>query len=242
MKPILLLMSFVTLAFCGTLFAQGKAAYDEFKIDDGTLKIYFIGHGTLMFDCNGTIIHVDPVGREGNYDEMPKADLILVTHEHGDHLDADAIGKIRKDDTAIVLNLNSFEKLGSGRKMKNGDVATVKGFRIEAVPAYNTSEGRDRFHPKDRDNGYVVTMGGKRVYIAGDTEDIPELKNLKDIDIAFLPMNQPYTMTPEQAAKAAKSFMPKVLYPYHFGDTDTSKLVKLLSDVEGIEVRIRDLK
>jgi len=129
--------------------------------------------------------------------------------------------------------------------MKNGDTKVVKGFRIEAVPAYNIVHERrpgTPFHPKGVGNGYVMTFGDKRIYIAGDTENTPEMKSLKDIDIAFLPMNLPYTMTPEMVADAAKAFKPKILYPYHFSDTDTSIIVNLLRDVEGIEVRIRKMK
>ena len=225
-----------------SLFALDEFETDIFKVDDGFLKIYFIGHGTLMFDYNGRIIHIDPVGREADYSQMPKADLILITHEHPDHLDADALGMIKKAGTDIILNESSAGKIKEGIVMKNGEQRTVRGLKIEAVPAYNTTEGRDRFHPKGRDNGYVVTFDDKRVYIAGDTENHPEMKRLKDIDIAFLPMNQPYTMLPEQVAEAAKAFRPKVLYPYHYGDTDVSELVALLKDVKNMEVRIRKLR
>lgn len=236
----LILITAVLLLCTVQLNAQQELPYDEFEIDGGVLKLYFIGHGTLMFDCAGTIIHIDPVGREGDYSKLPKADLVLVTHEHGDHLDAGVIKMISTESTEVVLNESSRKKFGSGISMKNGDVKTVKGIKIEAVPAYNTTEGRSRFHPKDRDNGYVITCGDKRVYIAGDTEFIAEMNDLKNIDIAFLPMNQPYTMTPEQAAGAAKAFMPKILYPYHYGNTDTGELVKLLKDENNIEVRIRE--
>jgi L-ascorbate metabolism protein UlaG (beta-lactamase superfamily) len=129
--------------------------------------------------------------------------------------------------------------------MKNGDVKTVGGLKIEAVPAYNIVHMRDQgqpFHPKGVGNGYVITFGDKRVYVAGDTENIPEMKNIKNIDVAFLPMNLPYTMTPEMAADAAKMIRPKILYPYHYGETDTSKLVALLKDTKEIEVRIRNMK
>ena len=129
--------------------------------------------------------------------------------------------------------------------MKNGDVQTVKGIRIEAVPAYNIVHKRPNgqpYHPKGVGNGYVLTFGDKRVYVAGDTENIPEMKALRGIDIAFLPMNLPYTMTPEMVADAAQAFQPKVLYPYHYGETDPSELVKLLEGQKGIEVRIREMQ
>jgi L-ascorbate metabolism protein UlaG (beta-lactamase superfamily) len=126
--------------------------------------------------------------------------------------------------------------------MRNGDVQTVAGLRVEAVPAYNLVHKREDgqpFHPKGAGNGYILTFGDIRVYIAGDTENTPEMKALKDIAIAFLPMNLPYTMTPEMVAEAAKAFRPRVLYPYHYGDTDTRKLVDLLKGETGIEIRIR---
>ena len=126
--------------------------------------------------------------------------------------------------------------------MKNGDKLKPTDYlTIEAVPAYNTTPGREKFHPRHRDNGYILTLGGTRIYIAGDTEDIPELKNLKDIDIAFLPVNQPYTMTVPQAANAARMFSPKILYPYHYGDTKISELKEALQG-SGVEVRIREMQ
>jgi L-ascorbate metabolism protein UlaG (beta-lactamase superfamily) len=176
---------------------------------------------------------------------LPKADLILVTHEHGDHLDVGVIRQIRKEGAEVVLNQTSAGKIDRAVVMKNGDVKTVKGLRIEATPAYNIvhKRGENRpFHPKGNGNGYVISFGDKRVYIAGDTENIPEMRSLKNIDIAFLPMNLPYTMTPEMAAAAAKSFMPKILYPYHFGDTDVDELLTLLKNVVGVEVRVRAME
>ena len=212
---------------------------DIIKTSAGDLKITFIGHGTLMFTFNGKIIHVDPVGREADYSKMPKADLILVTHEHGDHLDPEAIKIIRKEGTQLVLTKTCAEKVSGGIIMQNGDVKTIEGLKIEAVPAYNMEKS---FHPKGKGNGYIITFGDKKVYIAGDTENTPEMKQLKDIDIAFLPMNLPYTMTPEMVADAAKAFKPKILYPYHFGQTDTSRIVDLLKNEKDIEVRIRTME
>ena len=218
---------------------------DIIKTSDGELNITFIGHGTLMFAFGGKIIHLDAVSREADYTKMPKAELILVTHEHGDHLDPKAIKVIRKEKTEMVLTKICAKEVKGGIVMKNGDVNTVLGLKIEAVAAYNIIHKRDNgrpFHPKGAGNGYVITFGDKRVYVAGDTENTPEMKKLKDIDIAFLPMNRPYTMTPQMVADAAKAFKPKILYPYHFGNTDTSELVKLLKDEKEIEVRIRALK
>ena len=218
---------------------------DVFKTPAGDLKITFIGHGTLMFQFAGKTIHVDPVSQETDYTKLPKADLIVVTHEHSDHLDLKAIETVRTAKTEMVLNETAAMKLKGGTVMKNGDVKTVQGIRIEAVPAYNIVHMRSPgvpFHPKGVGNGYIMTFGDKRVYIAGDTENTPEMKALKTIDIAFLPMNLPYTMTPEMVADAAKAFRPKVLYPYHYSDTDVSKLTALLKNEKGIEVRIRKMK
>lgn len=212
---------------------------DVVKTNAGDLKITSIGHGTLMFEFAGRVIHVDPVAREADYTKLPKADMILVTHEHGDHLDAKAIDSIRKPETKIILTQKCSETVKDGQVMKNGDIKTVDGLKIEAVPAYNL-DPQTKFHPKGVGNGYVFTFGDKRVYVAGDTENIPEMKELKDIYIAFLPMNLPYTMSPEMAAEAAKIVKPKILYPYHYSQTDTSKIVELLKD-SGIEVRIRKL-
>ena len=167
---------------------------------------------------------------------------ILITHEHGDHLDPKAIQAVEKNSTEIIANENSQKKLGKGKVLKNGDTDTsINYMKIEAVPAYNTTPGRDKYHPRHRDNGYILTFDGLRVYIAGDTEDIPEMKDLKDIDIAFLPVNQPYTMTVSQAAKAAQMFLPKILYPYHYGDTKIGELKDALKG-SGIDVRIRELQ
>lgn len=218
---------------------------DIIKTSDGDLKITFVGHGTLMFTFGGKVIHVDPTSQEADYSKMPKADLIMVTHEHGDHLDTKAIGVIRKEDTEIVLTEICARDVKGGVVMKNGDEKTVAGLKIEAVPAYNIinkRQGGQPFHPKGVGNGYIIAFGDKRVYVAGDTENTPEMKKLKDIDITFLPMNLPYTMTPEMVADAAKAFRPKIVYPYHFGNTDTSQLVKLLAEEKDIEVRIRDMK
>ncbi len=218
---------------------------DVIKTSAGELKVTFIGHGTLMFTFAGKTIHVDPVSREADYKKMPKADVILVTHEHGDHLDAAAIAAVREKETAVLLTAKCAATVADGIVMKNGDVREVKGIRIEAVPAYNIVHQRSPgvpFHPRGNGNGYVITFGDKRVYVAGDTENVPEMKELRGIDVAFLPMNLPYTMTPEMVAEAAKAFRPRILYPYHTGDTDTAKLVKLLAGEKSIEVRIRSMK
>jgi L-ascorbate metabolism protein UlaG (beta-lactamase superfamily) len=232
-----------------SVFALGAHAQeyesDVIETSAGDLEITFIGHGTLMFQFGGRIIHVDPYSSVADYSKMPKADLILVTHEHGDHFDSDVIKTLSTEKTELVLTPICAERVSGGTVMKNGDVKTVAGLQIEAVPAYNMVHKRGNgqpFHPKGQGNGYVITFGDKRVYVAGDTENTPEMKALKNIDVAFLPMNLPYTMTPEMVADAAKAFRPRILYPYHFGDTNTDELVALLNDESGIEVRIRNLQ
>jgi L-ascorbate metabolism protein UlaG (beta-lactamase superfamily) len=225
--------------------AQQDFSGDIEATSAGDLAITFVGHGTLMFEFDGKVIHIDPVSREADYSNMPKADLILVTHEHGDHLDLDAIDAIRKEETVLIVSASCAERAPSGVVMRNGDTRTEHGLKIEAVPAYNIVHVRDSgqpYHPPGNGNGYVITLADKRIYVAGDTENTPEMKALRDIHIAFLPMNLPYTMTPEMVADAARAFRPAVLYPYHFGDTETSELLDLLKDLEGIEVRIRDLR
>ncbi|HKJ92965.1 MAG TPA: MBL fold metallo-hydrolase [Longimicrobiales bacterium] len=239
------------LAVVGLTAAAGQGPHaagvpeDTIQTPDGPLIIGFVGHASLYFRYDGKVIHVDPVSREGDYSAMPKADLILITHAHGDHLDPDAIARIRTPQTIVVVAPVCQGKVDGAIVMKNGDTLTELGIPIEAVPAYNIVHKRPDgtpFHPKGEGDGYILTFGGTRVYVAGDTEDTPEMKALKDIDIAFLPMNLPYTMTPEMVADAAKVFRPRILYPYHYGDTDPQKLVALLKDVPGIEVRIRDMR
>lgn len=217
---------------------------DQFSTSVGELEIVFLGHGTLLMEIQGKVIHIDPFGRVADYSQLPAADLILITHEHQDHLDPDAIDKIQKADTEFIISASCAGKVKRGAVMANGDRKLIMGIDVEAVPAYNlvhTRENGQPFHPPGIGNGYVLNIGDRRVYIAGDTENTPEMKSLQRIDIAFLPMNLPYTMTPEMVADAAAAFRPKILYPYHFGSTDPSRLKELLSQDADIEVRIRQL-
>jgi L-ascorbate metabolism protein UlaG (beta-lactamase superfamily) len=239
---LLLPLLFLPPLLASTPTGQEETAEDTVQTSAGDLTISFIGHGTLMFRHGGKVIHVDPVGREGDYSVLADADLILVTHEHGDHLDVDAIAEILTQNTSIVVSKSCEGRLEEAVVLENGEETTAAGFRVEAVPAYNVvhmrSEGQP-YHPKGSGNGYIITFGDTRVYVAGDTEDTPEMMALDGIDIAFLPMNLPYTMTPEMVAEAARAFRPRVLYPYHFGETNTDELVSLLAGEEGIEVRVR---
>lgn len=238
---------FLVMGVCGVGSACAAEPFekDVVKTKAGNLEITFIGHASLVLKFAGKVIHVDPYSKLADYAKQPKADLIFLTHEHQDHLDPTALQRIVTPKTVLVLTEKCAEKMPGGIVMKNGDVRTVEGIKVEAVPAYNLVHKRDNgqpFHPKGVGNGYVLTFGDKRIYIAGDTENIPEMRQLQQIDIAFLPMNLPYTMTPEMTADAAKSFQPKVLYPYHYGETDPARIVALLKDERGIEVRVRRMK
>ncbi len=239
-------LSLIALSILSThrpIHAQDQFQEDIIPTATADLVITVVGHGTLMFRHGEKVIHVDPVMREADYSTMPQADLILVTHEHGDHLDPAAIALIRKEDTEIVVSRSCEGRVEGARVMSNGEVATVAGYRIEAVPAYNLVHMRSEgvpYHPKGNGNGYLIDFADVRVYVAGDTENTPEMKALQGVDVAFLPMNLPFTMTPEMVADAARAFRPRILYPYHFGQTDTNQLVGLLEGEEGIEVRVRD--
>ena len=216
---------------------------DVISTSAGDVAITFIGHGSLMMEFKGKIIHVDPFGELADYSQFPKADIVLVTHEHGDHLDLKALENIRTEKTMIVLTELCAAQVKDGIVMRNGETREVGGLTVSAVPAYNILNNRPNgspFHPKGAGNGYVITFGDTRIYIAGDTENTPEMKNLQNISIAFLPMNLPYTMTPEMVADAVRAFHPRILYPYHFGETDTSRIVDLLKG-EDMEVRIRKM-
>ena len=233
------------LAVSAPLQAQEDFEKDVIKTKGGDLEITFVGHGTLMMRYQGKVIHVDPWSQVADYSLMPKADLILVTHDHGDHLDSGAIAALRTKSTVIFLTKACAAKVESGVVMNNGDRKEILGMTVTAIPAYNIVNKRETgqpFHPKGDGNGYVIQFGDTKVYVAGDTENTPEMKALKNIDVAFLPMNLPYTMTPEMVADAAKAFRPKILYPYHTGETDVSKLLALMKEVKGVEVRVREMK
>jgi L-ascorbate metabolism protein UlaG (beta-lactamase superfamily) len=241
-----------TLCACAILIALANASSapeafetDVVKTSGGDLTITFIGHGTLMFSYRGKTIHVDPWSRLADYAKLPKADIVLLTHDHPDHLDPAALKLVSGEKTALILTRECRDRGLEGTVMRNGDTTEVSGIGIEAVPAYNLVGTRPDglpFHSRGSGNGYILTFGGTRVYVAGDTENTPEMKRLRRIDVAFLPMNLPYTMTPAMVADAARAFKPKILYPYHFGETDASRLRELLKGNPAIEVRIRKMK
>jgi L-ascorbate metabolism protein UlaG (beta-lactamase superfamily) len=211
------------------------------KTSAGDLIIEPINHSALRFEFAGKQYYIDPAGA-ANWPAMPKADAIFITHEHRDHLDPLVITTLRRPDTLIIASPPAAKAAGFGNVIKPGEKQTVLGITAEAIPAYNTSEDRLKFHPKDRlDVGYVLTFGDKRVYVAGDTQGTPEMRALKNIDIAFIPINLPYTMPPQEAADAVRAFKPKILYPYHQGKSDPAEMKKLLADTPEVEVRVLPL-
>lgn len=210
-------------------------AMDTYKTDTGIIEVQHLGHGSVLIKRDGDYIYFDPYSKAYDFTGMPKADLILITHDHSDHLDPAALKIIVKEDTHIISNTTAAEKLNRKAEiLRNGDKTSWKGIGIEAVPAYNIVNMREPgapYHPKGEGNGYVLSIGGLRIYVAGDTELIPEMKSLGAIDIAFLPKNLPYTMTDEMFVEAAKTVKPKVLYPYHYFEADKKMLQEKLSSM-----------
>ncbi len=233
------LACFVLFGF--SAWGQPARPTDEFQTTGGTVKITPIRHASLLIQAGDQAVYVDPVG-QGNYDGLPPADLILITDIHGDHLDPKLIAKLRKDGTAIIAPEAVAKSVPEASVIRIGETKTSGPWKIEAVPAYNIKHGPAEgrvFHEKGRGIGYLLAYGGKRFYISGDTENIPEMKSLGNIDVAFLCMNLPYTMTPDEAAEAARAFKPKVVYPYHYRGSDLKAFAKALEG-SGVEVRIRD--
>ena len=233
------------VGLAGLAAIRAKFEEDVIPTSKGDLTITFLGHGSLMMRYADKVIQVDPVAQEADYGRLPKADLVLITHDHYDHLDPEALARVRKPGTEVVASRSCEGKVEGAVIMSNGETHTALGLDIAAVPAYNILHKRPDgapFHPRGEGNGYIVTFGDKRVYIAGDSENTAEMKALRDIDVAFLPMNLPYTMTPEMVADAARAIRPKILYPYHYGETRVAKLVELLEGERDVEVRIRNLK
>ncbi len=243
-KTMAIILAMLGLSLSAYSQTPQQTEVDEFKTESGKeVKLHALVHSSIRIEFGSLELYIDPVRQLGNrtidYTSMPQADFIFVTHEHGDHYDKDAIKQLSKVGTRFITNRRCADMQGYGLVLKNGDKGDLNlGIKVEAVPAYNTSEGRTQFHPKGRDNGYILNLDGLRIYIAGDTEDIPEMADIHDIDIAFLPCNQPYTMTPDQLIKAARVIKPKVLFPYHYGQTDVTTLPASLKD-DGIDVRIR---
>jgi L-ascorbate metabolism protein UlaG (beta-lactamase superfamily) len=226
------------LAIASILAAAAFAATpEEFATSAGKLEITPIQHASLMIQAGGKTLYIDPA--QGKYDGLPQADYILITDIHGDHMAPAAVDKLKKSGTVILAPKAVADKVAGCTVIANGETKTVGDFKVEAIPMYNL---KTTFHEKGRGNGYVVTFGGKRFYFSGDTEGTPEMKALKNIDVAFVCMNLPYTMTPEAAAEAVRAFHPAVVYPYHYNGTpptDLSIFTKALAG-SGIEVRLRE--
>ena len=242
-----------TLASLATLFgamvttfaADSALTGDHIATKDGDLVIHPINHATLALGWKQLTMYVDPVGGGQRFAGLPKPDLIVLTDIHGDHLNADTLKTVATDKTQLVAPPAVAEQLAAELRprttvLANGKTKSLLGLTVQAVPAYNTTPDRTKFHAKGRGNGYVLTFADKRVYLSGDTEDTPEMRALKNIDVAFLCMNLPYTMTPEQAASAVREFRPKIVYPYHSRGSDLEKFKKLVGDDVGVEVRLRD--
>jgi L-ascorbate metabolism protein UlaG (beta-lactamase superfamily) len=221
--------------------AQAQDSH-SFDVEGGQIAIHPISHASFVMETPGAVIYADPVGDPAAYADLPAPDLILITHEHGDHYDAETLAALMAEQTQLLTNPAVHEMLPEDLRSRataigNGETTQIGGISIEAIPAYNITEDRLQYHPEGRDNGYVLTIGGKRVYIAGDTEGTPEMRALQDIFLAFVPMNLPYTMDVEQAADAVNEFAPEYVYPYHYRDSDPEAFADM---VQSSEVRIGD--
>jgi L-ascorbate metabolism protein UlaG (beta-lactamase superfamily) len=234
--------------FLATLFMMAGAAAlngDVVPLRDGNLIIRPVNHATFVLGWNDRTVYVDPVGGGKRFEGLPQPDLILITDIHGDHLDAPTLNSISTPKTKFVVPKAVAEKLPANLRkqatvISNGESTELMDMKIEAIPMYNTTPERERFHPKGRGNGYLLTIGGKRIYISGDTEDIPEMRALRNIDVAFVCMNLPYTMDVEQAASAVREFKPAIVYPYHSRSSDVERFKQLVGGEGGVEVRLRD--
>jgi len=238
MKAIVIVVCCV-FGFLFLAAAVSAAQTQTFSTSAGLVRITPLYHASTLIEAGGKVIYVDPA-KPAKFAGLPKADLILISHIHGDHMDPDSIKEISKADTEILATPTVAQTVTSAKPITNGETKSWQGWTIEAIPAYNLKRGPAAghfFHPKGRDNGYVLTYGGKRFYFSGDTEGIPEMRALKNIDVAFVCMNLPYTMPPEEAADAVKAFHPKIVIPYHYHGSDLTVFQKALEGT-GIEVRL----
>ena len=230
------------LPFCA--HADGHTG-DTFETPMGDVSIHPVAHASVIIQTRDHVIYVDPVGEPATYAAFPAPDLVLITHEHGDHFDPTLLADILTPSAFITCNPAVYDKLTGAQKVQanplaNGETNSMQEMGIQAIPAYNTTEGRTQFHPKGRDNGYVLDLAGFRIYISGDTEDIPEMRALEGIDLAFVCMNLPFTMDAEAAASAVAEFAPTYVYPYHYrgregGTQDPAEFAGMLPD--GIETK-----
>src|SRR5690242_8665787 len=225
----------IALACCAAAFGA-----ESFSTSKGTLEVTPIQHASLMIRAGGKVMYIDPA--QGSYDGRPQADYILITDIHGDHLAPKIIDQLKKPDTVILAPKAVAATVTSATVISNGESKTIGDFKVEAIPMYNLTRGPaagQLYHDKGRGNGYIVTYGGKRFYFSGDTEAIPEMKALKNIDVAFVCMNLPFTMTPQEAAEAVRAFHPAIVYPYHYMGSDLNAFAKALEG-SGIDVRTRN--
>ncbi|MBN2506086.1 MAG: MBL fold metallo-hydrolase [Verrucomicrobia bacterium] len=225
--------------------AQKVLTGDRIPVAGAELMVHPVHHASVVLGWKGLVIYVDPVGGAGRYSSLPQPDLILITHAHSDHLDIDTLKALAHENTAVVAPSGVLKRLPDplrtwARSLDNGQAKRVVGVGIEAIPAYNLAGERQKYHPKGRGNGYVLTLDSTRVYLSGDTEDIAEMRALTNIHVAFVCMNLPYTMSVEQAASAVRAFRPRIVYPYHYRGSDLDTFKRLVGTEGGIEVRLRD--
>ncbi|MBF9035771.1 MBL fold metallo-hydrolase [Rhodobacterales bacterium HKCCE2091] len=224
------------------LRAEAHGGADSFETPDGPVTVHPIRHASVVLETPMGTIYADPVGDPSLYEGLPPADLILITHEHGDHFNADTLSALMGEGTHLVTNEAVAGMLPEGmtaEAMANGDETEWNGVAISAIPAHNLTEGRMQFHPEGRDNGYVLDLGGFRIYLSGDTEDVPEMRALENIDLAFVCMVLPYTMDAEQAASAVQEFAPTYVYPYHYmadqGGQDPEAFAEMVGDASEVK-------
>ncbi|SFA78712.1 L-ascorbate metabolism protein UlaG, beta-lactamase superfamily [Poseidonocella pacifica] len=229
-------------------FRAGAAGHgaNMFKTDSGEMTVHPVEHASMVLETPGGVIYVDPVGGAEAYADLPKAQFVLITHQHADHFDPVTLAAVAPEGVPILTNPAVYEMLDDTLKAQataiaNGESTTLGGMSVDAIPAYNLTEDRLKYHPPGRDNGYILDVDGLTVYIAGDTEDTPEMRALSGIDVAFVPMNLPYTMEVEKAADAVAEFKPTVVYPYHYRGSDIEAFAKLVQDATSdVEVRFGD--
>jgi L-ascorbate metabolism protein UlaG (beta-lactamase superfamily) len=232
----------LSISRAGPVLAQETGVSDTISTSAGDLIIHPVDHASLVLEWSEKVLYIDPVGGAERYSNLPAPTAILITHGHGDHFDVPTLEAIGGS-VPLVTNADVFEKLPEALKanataMANGDEGEIDGVPVKAVAAHNTTEDRMRYHPVNVGNGYVLNFGDSKIYVAGDTEPTEDMLGLTDIAVAFLPMNLPFTMTPEQAIEAVNVFKPRILYPYHYGESDLSPLEAGIGD--HTEVRLRN--